>query len=338
MSTARSTANIALIKYWGNRNNELRLPAADSLSMTLDTPHVQVLGEEADQFSIESFEADGSRKILTKQQIERLRKHRELTMQYLHTLDIDFRKNVALTIRSQIPSGIGLASSAAVFSAIAEVFAGLIAEEHPLTREQISVIARLGSGSAARSVFGGFVALRNRATSNEQTSNGEIAGAFAEQIAPESHWVLHDIVIVPSLKEKKIGSTEGHALAGTSPLFQDRLKEIPRRMQECTNAILTKDFEKLQRVAEEDGLDMHEVMRTSTPSLQYLSEETWHIIREVEALRTRDHLEVLYTMDAGPTVHLFCTEDAREVVRSFANEQKGCTVFETKIGRGSELV
>src|SRR3989344_860648 len=191
MSTARSTANIALIKYWGNRNNELRLPAADSLSMTLDTPHVQVLGEEADQFSIESFEADGSRKILTKQQIERLRKHRELTMQYLHTLDIDFRKNVALTIRSQIPSGIGLASSAAVFSAIAEVFAGLLAPEHPLSREQISVIARLGSGSAARSIFGGYVALKNRRTSNQKpvTSNQSIDSAYATQIAPESHWL-----------------------------------------------------------------------------------------------------------------------------------------------------
>ncbi len=332
--TALSTPNIALIKYWGNRNEELRLPVADSLSMTLDSPLVEITMDHADALSVESYEIDGAKKILTEKQLIRFATHLALTKKYLEKLGLDsaIPASVSIVVRSKIPPSIGLASSAAVFSCLGKAYAGLIQSTHELTLEETSVIGRLGSGSAARSIFGGFATL-------DAGEGMDIDAAQSRQIAPESHWNLHDIVIVPNHDEKKIGSTEGHALAGTSPYFAARVEAIRmRRQQECIDAVLTRDFEKLQAVVEEDALDMHHVMETSRPPLKYLSDETHRILREVTTLRESQHLPVLYTMDAGPTVHLICPDDAVATVRDFAHTQKGCTVYETKIGGGAVLL
>lgn len=330
MATAISYPNIALIKYWGNRNNPLRLPAADSLSITLDAPSIEATINPSDTFIVHSFDSEGAEKPQSEKSIERLRAHFNLAKKYLESLNAakDFPKALTLTIKSGIPPSIGIASSAAAFSCLAEAYATLASR--PLTREEVSVIARLGSGSAARSVMSGFVALVN--------APGEsMDAAVARQIAPASHWNLHDIIIVPSEKEKKVGSTEGHALAHTSPLFQNRLGFIPKRMKECISAIEKKDFEKLQRVSEEDALDMHKVMETQAPPLQYLSGDTHRILKEVESLRKSEHLEVLYTMDAGPTVHLICTDSAKNMIEAFAKAQKDCRIFISKIGNGSRI-
>ncbi|MFH1444319.1 MAG: diphosphomevalonate decarboxylase [Candidatus Peregrinibacteria bacterium] len=338
MTTARSTPNIALIKYWGNRNEELRLPMAPSVSMTLDRPTVEITVEEADTFAIHSFLADGSEKTLKERDIERFRKVLALMQRYLATLhaagvhEPQLPEHVSITVHSHIPPAIGLASSAAVFSCFAKAIAGLITPKIALTDMQTSILARLGSGSAARSIFGGFSTL-------EEGSDMELGSAWSEQIADEQHWLLHDIVTIPAMEEKKVGSTEGHALASTSPFYAARVEAIrSHRQKECLEAIRTKDFEKLQRVTEEDCLDMHHVMQTSKPPLQYLNAETHRIVDAIKELRTKEHLPVLFTMDAGPTVHLVCPDEAKDAVLSFAKAQKGCTIFETKVGPGATLL
>src|SRR3989338_2137021 len=296
--------------------------------MTLDSPTVEVTIEPADRFSVQS------QKELSPKEVERFKKHLELTNIYLHSLHYSLpTTNYSLTVRSKIPPAIGLASSAAVFSAVAKAYAALLEEQDiRLTDEQVSILARLGSGSAARSIIGGFVDLQ---TTHYSLQTDAIDSAIAVQIAPASHWPLHDIVVCPSLKEKEHGSTEGHHLAHTSPHFAERLRQIPRRQQECINAILQKDFEKLQHVTEDDTWDLHKIAETSIPPLQYLTEDTYRITRDITELRNQEHLAVLYTMDAGPTIHLICTEDAVEAVKEFAHTQKNCTVFETKIGNGA---
>jgi diphosphomevalonate decarboxylase len=331
--TAVSTPNIALIKYWGNRNNELRLPAADSLSMTLDRPTVEITVAPSPDFLVQSFEADGSEKRLTDKQVARFKETAERMREYLRTLDAQdaLPRHLAVTVRSHIPPSVGLASSAAVFSCFAKAVAGLLRDSLPLSNEQVSILARLGSGSAARSVFGGYAALL--------AGEGDgIESSVGRQIADERHWTLWDIVVIPSTETKKVGSTEGHALAHTSPFFAQRLEDIRmRRQPECVDAVLKRDFEKLRTMTEEDALDMHHVMETSTPSLKYLTEETHRILREIQNLRTEEHLPVLFTMDAGPTVHLLCEESAKPRISAYAEEQKacGCLVFEAKTGRGA---
>src|SRR3989338_5481307 len=320
MTTARSTPNIALIKYWGNRSNELRLPMADSLSMTLDRPCVDVTVGHRDTLRVESFLADGTRKELKEKDIARYGKAIELAKRYLSALGAAdaIPASLAIEIRSQIPPSVGFASSAAVFSALARAIAGLIADEIPLTNAQTSVIARLGSGSACRGIGDGYVAIK--------------AGG-------PGHWTLHDIIIVPNMEEKKVGSTEGHATAHTSPHYTARVAAIrEHRQRDCIDAVIRRDFEKLQRVAEEDCLDMHRVMQTSTPPLQYLNDETYRIVGEVRSLREREHIPVLFTMDAGPTVHLFCPNEGVAAVRAYAHVQSNCAIFETKVGKGAHLV
>lgn len=334
MTTARSTPNIAFIKYWGNRSDELRLPMAPSLSMTLDQPTVEIAVEDAETFAVRSFLADGSEKTLKEKDIERFRKVIALMRRYIATLGAEsaLSERLLITVRSHIPPAIGLASSAAVFSCLAKAIAGFIQDKKGLTDKQISILARLGSGSAARSIFGGFSTL-------EEGNGMEIGNSWSEQIADESHWLLHDIVVIPAMEEKKVGSTEGHALASKSPFYAARVEAIrSRRQQECIDAIRTKDFEALQRVTEEDCLDMHHVMETSSPPLHYLNAETHRIVDAIKELRTKQHLPVLFTMDAGPTVHLVCPEEGRSAVLAFANAQQGCTIFETKVGPGATLL
>ena len=331
MIKAVSAPNIALIKYWGNRDVALRLPAADSLSMVLDAPTVEVSIEPADIFSVTSYDLMGNEKPQSPESLARLQAHFEASKGYLRDLERGkgLPKHIAIVIRSAIPPAIGLASSAAVFSALGEAYAAL-AEGKSLNREDVSILSRLGSGSAGRNAFGGYVALTNHKEG--------IASAYAEQVAEEDHWLLHDIIIVPSIAEKKVGSTAGHATAKTSPYFAERLRAIPARMRECIGALRTRDFEKLQVVSEEDALDMHRVMETQVPPLQYRSKETHRIVKEIKELRATDKLNVLFTMDAGETVHLICTEDNVKTVTEFAEAQKNCLIFTTKTGKSSRLV
>ena len=329
MITARSTPNIALIKYWGNRHDEFRLCANDNVAMTLDGPYTDVSVELAETLSVTS-----ANKEMTERNIARFAKTLELIKSYLATLPIPnpnpIPRSLSITINSHIPPSIGLASSAAVFAALAKAISGLT--DADLSDEQISVMARLGSGSAARSIFGGFGAIRNE-------ENNFIDGSKGWQVADEHHWNLHDIIIVPSTEEKKVGSTEGHASAWTSPDFEQRVKEIgDRRQQECIDAILSKDFEKLQNIAEEDAMDMHHCMQTQNPPLNYLSDETYRIIEEVKDFFNDTATTEIYTLDAGPTVHLFCTDEARERISAYAHEQVGCTIFEAKTGEGTKII
>lgn len=319
--SAESSPNIAFIKYWGNRNDELRLPAANSLSMTLSSPTVSVTVDHSDTTVVESS------KELTATDIGRFEVTLENIRRYLINLGHEtcIPGSLSIQVDSKIPAGIGLASSAAVFSAFAKAIAGLA--NCGLTDEQISEMARLGSGSAARSILGGFVALENTGDT-----------AVARQVAPQDHWNLYDIVIAPDTSHKKVGSSQGHRAARTSPLFDKRIQEIDRRMAECSDAITQKDFEKLAAVTEEDCMDMHSVMQTQNPPLHYLNDDTHRIVEELTALRTEQHLPLLYTMDAGPTVHVICEESAKDTVLAYANEQKGCQVFEASVGGGAHLV
>lgn len=331
-STAVSTPNIALIKYWGNRNDALRLPMGDSLSMALNTPSVEITVDHAPILSVRSYEADGKEKILNAVALKRFEDVVQQFNRYFGELGIGnaIPKSLSIVIKSEIPPSIGIASSAAVFSCLAEAVADLVKDTRVLTRREISVLARLGSGSACRGAFDGYVAIR--------AGKGDDTGsAYAEQIADEKHWLLHDVILVPSTKEKKVGSTEGHAGAATSPHFAERVRETPRRMRECTHAIHNRDFEALQFVAEEDALNMHHCMQTQNPPLQYLNTETLRIVEEIKSLRKRKHLPVLFTMDAGPTVHLFCTDEAKAEVLEYAKAQTGCLLFQAHVGKGSHL-
>ena len=212
---------------------------------------------------------------------------------------------------NNFPSGAGIASSASAFAALA--LAGSKAAGLDLSEPKLSRLARRGSGSASRSIPGGFVEWQ-AGTSDEDS--------FAFSIAEPNHWDLVDCIAIVSTAHKKTGSTEGHSLAPTSPLQTARLADAPRRLEICRKAILERDFEAFASIVELDSDMMHAVMMTSTPALHYwkpASLEVMHCVRQWRA----EGIPVCYTVDVGPNVHVLCPEAEAKVIERLLRNIKG---------------
>jgi diphosphomevalonate decarboxylase len=286
-ATAEAHPNIAFIKYWGNRDERLRLPTNGSISMNLAGLQTRTrvtfeAGQERDEFTLDGQPVSGTR-------LQRVSVFLDL-VRGMARLDLHAR----VESRNNFPTGAGIASSASAFAALslaASAAAGLSLSEAELSR-----LARRGSGSACRSVPGGFVEWQ--AGESDETS-------YAFSIAPPEHWDLADCVAIVSRAHKPTGSTEGHGLAGTSPLQASRVAGAPRRLEACRRAILERDFDAFASIVELDSNLMHAVMMTSTPSLLYWQPATLAVMRSVQEWR-QSGLPVCYTIDAGPNVHVLC--------------------------------
>ncbi|MEP7357987.1 MAG: diphosphomevalonate decarboxylase, partial [Anaerolineales bacterium] len=207
---------------------------------------------------------------------------------------------------NNFPTGAGIASSASAFAALA--LAAAAAAGLSLAEPELSALARLGSGSAARSVPGGFVEWTAGQEGQPETS-------FAYSIAPPEHWDLVDVIAVVSQKQKSVSSTSGHVLARTSPLQDARIAGAADRLQRCREALLARDFARFADIVEADSNLMHAVMLTSSPPIIYWEPITLAIMKSVRRWRLED-LPVCYTIDAGPNVHCLCpAASAPEVER-----------------------
>ncbi|HLF23474.1 MAG TPA: diphosphomevalonate decarboxylase, partial [Burkholderiales bacterium] len=284
-ATARAHPNIAIVKYWGRSDEKRNLPLTSSLSMTMGgvqtTTTVRVDANlSRDLVSIDGQPAPKPAHDRVVSHLDRLRARSKE------------RPRMEVVSRNDFPQGSGLASSASAFSAL--TVAASRALDLQLSPREQSVIARQGSGSAARSLFGGWVVWHAGKTSDE---------SFAQQVAPASALDIVDLVAIVSRAHKKVGSQEGHSLAMTSPLNQGRLAAVPSLLTRAQAAILANDFAGVGQVAEEDALLMHSVMMTSKPSLFYWEPATLSLLRIVRAAR-EDGLACYFTIDAGPNVHV----------------------------------
>jgi diphosphomevalonate decarboxylase len=205
---------------------------------------------------------------------------------------------------SNFPEGTGIASSASAFAAMTVAALEVVGIE--MDTERISRIARLGSGSACRSVLGGYVEMYTGKTDKE---------AYAYQFAPADHWNLEDIIVILRTEPKSVGSSQGHRLAETSPLQTARVMDTPRRISLCKKALLARDFVAFAEIVECDSNLMHAVMMTSNPPLFYWEPATLAIMKLIPHLRNRG-LSVCYTIDAGPNVHCICTSDVADEVEA----------------------
>lgn len=319
-ATAEARANIALIKYWGRVDHELNLPASSSISMTVDKLVTRTTVDPDPALRDDELVLDG--KPQSGAPLERVRRHLDRLRARAGS-----SARCRVTSANSFPASAGLASSASAFAALTVAgFAALGAEVPP---REASTWARLGSGSAARSMFGGFVEWRAGPTHEE---------SYAEPLAPPERFDLHDVVLVFSHNEKKVGSAEGHAAADSSALHAARLARVPALLAEVREGIRNRDVARLGRAAEEDALLMHAVMMTSQPALLYWSPET---IRGLHAVRgwRESGLPVYATIDAGPNLHLLCAgADAREVARRAREELAPRDVIDNRPGEGAGLV
>jgi diphosphomevalonate decarboxylase len=296
-ASAQAAPNIALIKYWGDADPELHIPANGSISMSLAGlfTHTQVSFEEGlehDTFILDGRQMGGD-------DLERVSKFLDRVRQMAGT-----QLSARVESRNNFPTGAGIASSASGFAALslaASKAAGLDLDEPALSR-----LARTGSGSACRSVAGGFVEWQ--AGSNDRES-------YAFSVAPPEHWRLVDCIVLVDETEKPVSSRTGHRLAHTSPLQSIRIADAPRRLVMCRNALIQRDFNSLAEIVELDSYLMHAVMTTSKPSLLYWQPETVRIIHEVRSMREAG-IPVCQTIDAGPNVHVLCPAEVASVVEN----------------------
>ncbi len=288
-STSVACANIAFIKYWGNRDHALRIPVNNSFSMNLAGLYTRTTVKVDGTLTADKLFING--KPANDAALARVHG----ILEYVRTIapKKDF---MCVESENNFPTGAGIASSAAAFAALALAAsraAGLQADEAALSR-----LARRGSGSASRSVPDGFV---------EWQAGTDDESSYAFSIAPAEHWPLADCVAIISDAHKKTTSTDGHALASTSPLQTARIADAPRRVEICRQAILTRDFEALASIAEEDSDLMHAVMMTSHPALFYWKPTTLRVMQSVRDWR-KTGLPVFYTIDAGANVHVITLE------------------------------
>jgi diphosphomevalonate decarboxylase len=319
-ATAVACANIAFIKYWGKRDAALNLPANSSLSMNLETLTTVTTvefspGYDDDVIILDGRELQGESRRRIVAHLDRVRDMAGL------------QARARVISENSFPTGAGLASSASGFAALslaASKAAGL-----ELSERELSILARFGSGSACRSIPGGFT---------EWTAGTTSEDSFARQIASAEHWDLRDVIAIVSTSHKQVGSTEGHALAPTSHLHQARVASVPDRLAQAKAALLGKDFANLGRLIEEDAVSMHAVMMTSRPPIYYWLPTSMELIHEVQNWRA-EVLEVYFTFDAGPNVHLICqAADQAEVKRRLEDIEGVLEVIVSGPGPGARVI
>ncbi len=321
-ATAQAQPNIALIKYWGKRDVELNLPAVGSISLTLDqlwtrtkVCFVRVAG--ADRVRINGrTDAVSAQRVSACLDLLRQR------------AGVDWRAEV--TSESNFPLAAGLASSASGFAAL--VRAAAAALELPLSPAELSRLARRGSGSAARSIHGGFVEWDRGACADGSDSH-------ARQLMPAADWPLRVLVAITTTAPKEVGSREGmlHS-ADTSPFYPAWLTAQSGDLEAARGALRTRDFEALAAVSEHSCLKMHALAMSARPGLLYWNGATVEGMRRVRALRTQG-LPVFFTVDAGPQLKVVCEESALLEARAALLELEGVhEVIECGLGEGARLL
>lgn len=318
--TAQASPNIAFIKYWGNRDDSLRIPQNDSLSMNLADLHTTTSVQFDDSLVQDEVTINGI--IASRPASSRVAKQ----------LDI-IRELARINLKAQVvshnnfPMGSGIASSASSFAAL--TIAGCSAAGLDLDVQSLSRIARRGSGSACRSIPPGFVIWHAGASDDS---------SYAESFASCNHWDLVDCVAISSEHHKQVGSSEGHRIAATSPLQPIRLKTIDERIAACKQAIISKDFELLSAIVEQDSNLMHSIMSTSSPKLQYWDRISFDVMTVVQGMR-KNGIEACYTLDAGPNVHIITRASHVDLVEKTIAQIPGIIrTVRARTGDGARII
>ena len=302
-ATVLAPANIAFIKYWGAKDLDQAVPVNTSVSMTLTectSLSTVEFAEGADgPDRIEIVGEDGSLTLPEAGFRERIQRHLERVRRWTGRAG---RFRVAT--RNSFPTGAGMASSASGFAALAIASTRALGLE--LDVAELSTLARMsGSGSAARSVLGGYV---------EWSWDGG-PGGHANSLAPASHWDLRDVIALVESGEKEVSSLEGHRRAPTSPHYAARQKVLPSRIAATRRAIAERDLAALGPVLEEEAIELHLIAMSSRPPIFYWKPGTLLVLEALRRGRERG-LEAWATMDAGANVHVICTPAAeKDVVR-----------------------
>lgn len=285
-ATAIAPSNIAFIKYWGKKDEGLRIPANGSISMNLSNLTTVTTVEFSDKLSedliIINKQKQQDKKNRVTEHLNRIRKIAGIK---------NFAKVVSL---NNFPTSTGLSSSASGFAAL--TMAATTASCLALNQKELSILARLASGSACRSISDGFVEWLDGETNKL---------SYAVSIYPSDWWDIVDIVTIVSTDKKEVSTTEGQKFAFTSLFYPVRLANIKNKIIKLKNYLKERNFPKFGELVEAEALELHTIMLTSTPSLIYWFPATLNIMRLVRQWR-KEGLPVYFTINTGQDIHLVC--------------------------------
>ncbi|CAG9788585.1 unnamed protein product [Diatraea saccharalis] len=302
--TMIAPVNIAVIKYWGKRNEELILPLNDSVSVTLNANVMcaKTTVCVSPNFLEDEIWLNGAKESFTNQRLQNCLKEIKSRAAVERSVDDIFLTwKVHICSENNFPTAAGLASSAAGYACLVSA----LAKAYKI-KSDVSSIARLGSGSACRSVYGGFVRWHAGVESDGSDS-------IAVQIANKSHWPeMSALILVVGDTQKKISSSKGMKLSvETSDLFQFRVQNcVPKRVEEICKAITTKDFVKFAEITMKDSNQFHAICLDSYPPITYMTDTSYKIIEMIHKYNNiHPKIKIAYTFDAGPNACLYLLEE-----------------------------
>jgi diphosphomevalonate decarboxylase len=337
----RAPSNIALVKYWGKKAGQL--PENGSLSITLDHSSTTTYltfhrKKQEDREITMEYSFHGKKHP----------KFSEKVAGYLNRLhsELPFLTDYHLIIQSgnNFPHSAGIASSASSMAALALC---LVSMEELVTNKKwetddffrrASSLARLGSGSASRSVYGGLVSWGKIDSVNE--SSEEYASPFP--LSGDSRFRhLRDSILIVNSAEKPFSSSSGHASMTDHPYREGRRAQANSNIHIMMEAIRGDDFQALAKISENEALSLHALLLSSSTGVILLNPNTLRIIEEIRNFRAQTNLELFFTIDAGPNVHLVYFEDQRDNILPFIRERlsKYCEKdkwIDDRIGNGPE--
>lgn len=329
-SSWRSPSNIALIKYWGKKG--FQIPSNPSISMTLSDSYTETLikyspSQHPGKISFDFF-FEGEKKPQFGQKIAN----------FLETVSdiFPFLKNFHLEIHSSntFPHSAGIASSASAMSALAlclcsmeQQIAGYI-DEHDDFFQKASNIARIGSGSASRSIYGGFV------TWGKIDSLQETSDFYASPLKTSIHPIfqdLHDTILIINKNEKAVSSRAGHGLMENHPFGAARINQAFKNLDELSVYLTDGNFDGFVKIVENEALTLHALMMASNPGYLLIQPGTLNVIQKIWDFRKQTKTNIVFTLDAGPNVHLLYPERETKTVRDFVKNELLADCDENKI-------
>lgn len=337
-----SPSNIAFVKYWGKLPGQNQVAANSSLSMTLghceSVTSCALLPEGSDHRvtfgdrPVLRGDKDG-RKIF--QHLDRMaaygREHSPAG-----TLPENWSGLYLVNTYNTFPTSAGIASSASGISALTIAAAAAMRDtacwhqlaEQGFSRLVLADLARLGSGSAGRSLYGGFV----------RWQSGEGAEQAIDQLWPENHWPLCDTIAVLSRREKAVSSTDAHREVWTSPLFALRLQTLPHTLAVIEAAIAARDIAAMGEAIEQEAINMHSVSMTAERPITFPSQQSFDLMAAIKSWRREKGLRAYFTLDAGENVHIIHEADQLAKLKELLADFGGIEdVLYDRIGAGPRI-
>jgi diphosphomevalonate decarboxylase len=332
----QSPSNIALVKYWGKK--EVQIPCNPSISFTLKESYTETVVEykpTSDKSKVQ-FSLDGK---INDQFGDKI-------SNYFNSIEpvFPFIKQLDFTIHSKntFPHSAGIASSASGMSALALCLCSIEKENFNTFDtensffQKASFLARLGSGSAARSLYSGMVSW-GTIEGNKETSN--LWGTAQNKNIHPDFLTFHDSILIVDAGQKKVSSRIGHGLMNNNPYAETRFKQAQSNIKELLVALKTGNMEKFINITESEALTLHAMMMTSNPYYLLMKPNTLQIIERVFDYRKSTGIPIAFTLDAGPNIHLLYPAKVRSEVSSFIQaELKQFThqsmIIEDKVGNG----